>query len=101
MSEVEPLKWTLPENAFELTVASPHFHTCTHQMDNVVLVKEAEQIAVFWDAKRDVIHYSIRVQDWYGCKPISVSQFELLLDDPAKELAFIQSEANFLRSLHQ
>lgn len=97
----EPLKWRPPDNAVELTLASPHFNTCTHKMDNVVIVKETEQVAVFWNPRKNVMHYSIRVHDWYGCKVVSILQFEAWLDNPTAELAFLKSEANFLKSLHQ
>lgn len=79
---------------------SEHYNTCTHHMDKVIGIKDAEQVAVFWDIRRDVYHYSLRVESWYSCKLVGVDQYLAFKENPSLELRYIQERVRDLRSLH-
>lgn len=78
---------------------SPHYETCTHRMDGVVGVKETEQVAVFWDPRANVYHYSIRVADWYSCNRVSSGTYIEYQDNPQLELLYIQGRVRELKSI--
>lgn len=90
-----------PTCTWEETRASDHWPRCTHPMDNVLLVKDAEQAAVFWDAAKNVFHYSVRYRDWFVCQVLNEHQAQEMFDNPAIELQFLRSQVNFLKSLYE
>ena len=93
----------LPDNPIfnrEETLASPHYNTCTHPMDQCWLLKDAEGVAVFYAPQRKVLHYSVRIKDWYMCKVISGQHyFNVFEKDPQAEMEFIQSLVREAKSI--
>lgn len=91
----------LNDQNWERTLESEHFNTCTHAMDNVLLVKDAEGVAVFWDMTRKSMHYSIRVEDWYSCQTVGEKTYDDWVEHPDKEMAYLRERVRSLRSMQR
>ena len=80
---------------------SPHWYTCVHPMDqsHMILVKDAEQIAVLYDFSKDVFHYSLHVGQWFSCSQVHAKQVDQWTR--AEEMSYIEDKAKFLRMLQE
>lgn len=87
--------------SLEESKASDHWPRCTHPMDEVLLIKDAEQAAVFWDPVKNLFHFSVRYRDWFVCQVLNQTQAQEMFDNSAIELQFLRSQVNFLKSLYE
>lgn len=76
-----------------------HYNTCTHRVDGVILVQEAEQAVIYWDPLRERYHISVREGHWFSCRTISARHFEML--SPLDLIREVGDKAKFLRSLQE
>lgn len=80
-----------------------HRHT-----PDLIVLREAEQVAILWEAQRNVIHFCVAYAGnsepgmfWRSCKYMTAREFfELYDDNLTAQLELAQSELNFLKSMY-
>lgn len=80
-------------------VGVTHWDTCFHREPEYELVREAEQVAVFLDTQQGLIHVSVRDGMWFSCKALPPEVW-VEMPEPS-QMAFIQEQLNFLRTLRE
>lgn len=77
-----------------------HWMTCTHRSEHsMVMLREAEQVAVFEDREHQRVHVSVRVEGWFMCKIIPSRQW-YTMEEP-DVIPFVNEQMASLKQMMQ
>lgn len=71
--------------------------SCTHDWDECVVVKSAEQVDVLFSEKRQQYHICVHLDPWHSCRIMAKADYEALT--PMEELAILRDKLEHLRTL--